>query len=148
MGLPTKTIDSNVPVKRWPFDYSTEEIKNSLGSFEQEYQQHATGELVHNDILGFAPAGVIEWLVDDQVIINRDGSWFINYYPYHQSWRHRYDAMRELQSRRAYAKRMELKQLDNKHDQMISGTTMMTQNSQDDLEWEENNGIRVDDIPF
>lgn len=136
-----KDATQNKPVeqpRRWPFDYSTEEIKNSLGGFEQLYQGHATGALVHNDILGMTPQGVIDWLFSENIILEKDGAWFICYYPY-QSWSSKYRGMREIQSRRAFAKRKELQSLDKEVEKVA-----------DDMSWldEEKEEIDVSKIPF
>jgi hypothetical protein len=147
-----KTATQNKPIeqpRRWPFDYSTEEIKNNIGDFELTYQDHATcatGVLVHNEILGFTPQGIIDWLVEENIIMEKDGAWFVCYYSY-QSWSSKYRGMREIQSRRAFAKRMELRQLDDTKEKVVAAVSAPAK-SEEDLEWEIANGIKISEIPF
>jgi hypothetical protein len=145
-----KTATQNKPVeaiRRWPFDYSTDEIKNSVGDFETIYATHCTGARIHNEILGHIFQGIEDWCAEEKAITQKNGQWFIQYYLFNNWWRPKYDGMRELQSRRGYAKRMELRQLDEKKEEVVSAVSMR-EKSADDLEWELKNGIKIEEIPF
>jgi len=103
-------IEYYVPIKRWPNDYTTEEIRGDLGDFEKQYLEHCVGERISNGILGHTYQRILDWCIKEG-IINKKGN-AVFYQTYHNWWRHKEEGMRELWSRRDYAKRMELRDLD------------------------------------
>lgn len=96
--------------ERCIWEYTTDELKNILGNFEEEYNSHMTGEVIHNAILGFVNQGTIDHALEIGAITRRkfknrnNDEWF--YYvklPEYYDYQLKYGALRELISRREYA---------------------------------------------
>lgn len=155
MQQATQTERYKPPVESriWPRDYSTDQIKMELAEFEKYYNEACKGEKVHNDILGNTFQGVVDYAVEFGAIIDKSGYWFIKESGW-KYWDRKYRGMCELRSRRAYAKMMEAKHYDEEA-QKISPPPIeepkLENNkikTEDDLEWEERNGMRIEDLPF
>ncbi len=83
------------------FDYTTEELKQLIGNFEKEYNENATGEIVHNDILGPVKAGTVNHAVKSGAITG-DGKFIL--LPRYREYNQKHLALRELIGRRDYAR--------------------------------------------
>lgn len=91
--------------RRWPDDYSTEEIKRELGSFEQEYLSHLDGERVGGP--GYWK-GIQEWAIENGWLARKGNNIaLVQYSDNSVPWLKLYHGMRELQYRREYAKKQE-----------------------------------------
>lgn len=113
-----KKFETSQPVeeikRNWPYEFTTEEIRAELGTFETEYIKNCTGQLIRNDILGFVNQGLVAWALLKKWIVNqiREGQqyYFVSL-PAYYTFQKLYSGMKELQSRREYSKRMENIQL-------------------------------------
>lgn len=109
-----KTV--NVITKKMNWEYSIEELKAIIGNFEKEYKENATGRTVRNEILGWVKEGTIKRALMTRAIVKHevDGKdiYFINL-PEYRDYQEKHNAMRELISRRSYAKRKNLENLES-----------------------------------
>ena len=98
------------------WDYTTEELKAIIGNFEKEYSENATGKTVRNEILGWVKEGTIKRALMMRAIVKHevDGKdiYFINL-PEYRDYQEKHNALRELISRRSYAKRKDLENLES-----------------------------------
>lgn len=88
-------------------DYTKEELHSILGNFEEEYNQSATGKSIHNEILGYVKEGTIDHALRIGAITKHDVNgkdiYFIKM-PEYNDYHKKINALRELISRRDYAK--------------------------------------------
>ena len=93
--------------RNWPYEFTTEEIKAELGTFETEFEKNYTGPKTHNEILGPTVQGIVDWALANKWIFKReDGNYFVilpGYYEYKKLLL----GLQEIKCRREYAKREE-----------------------------------------
>lgn len=90
-------------------EMTTEELKEIIGDFERQYEEHKTGAIIHNDILGDEHEGIIEWALATDVITRKKSgelSYCFIVEPEGIEWTRKRDAMRELRGRRKYAEKL------------------------------------------
>lgn len=89
------------------WEYTTEELKSIIGNFEEEYNESATGKVVRNTILGHVRQGTVDHALKFGAItihnINSKDVYFIKL-PEYNDYYEKENAMRELISRRDFAK--------------------------------------------
>lgn len=97
-------------------DFSTDELKNILGSFEKEYNENATGETIHNEVLGFVKQGNVNHALRLEAITEHKNVYYVKL-PEYRNYDLKVRTLNELNCRRAYAKKMnkqDLSELENK----------------------------------
>ena len=169
MGFKRPVTDEKlIVVKRWPADFTTDEIKSELGNFEREYEEACTGNRVNNPAIGNTFQGVVDMAMGYfQAItkkeINGKEVWFVTRIGY-PIWCKKTAGMTELRSRRSFAKKKELQHLEKQAETIgaidpadelgfnipLEDNIGVPENERinDDREWEEKNGIKISDIPF
>ena len=89
------------------YEMTTEELKEVLGDFERQYTEHQTGEIIHNQILGYEHEGVIEWCLETEMIAKKTGDGDEQDYYFLTmegiEWQKKLNAYKELLVRRKYA---------------------------------------------
>ena len=116
-------------------EMTIDELKDLLGDFEDRYSGACVGDRVSHPILGRTYQGIIDFALAEKAIVIRNKNYYVRHDIYHNWWRPKFEARQELQCRREYAKKCELKGLDE------------IAKSFPKLE-EESEGINVDKIPF
>ena len=86
------------------WEYLSEELKTIIGDFEKEYHEATTGEVIHNEILGYVHEGNIEHALRIGAITKKDNDYFIKL-PEFRDYQLKYSALRELIGRRDYAQK-------------------------------------------
>ncbi len=87
---------------------TTGELKDLIGTFEDDYIAHCIGPRVRHLSLGLTFQGIVDWAISQRVLTS-DGR--VRYEIYHNWWRPKYEAMQELRCRRSFAEKKELEQL-------------------------------------
>ena len=102
----------NVEKKIW--EYTPEELRSVLGNFEKEYNENATGEVIHNEILGYVAEGTIEHALRIRAItkknINGKDVYFVKL-PEYGDYNLKLRVLGEVISRRGYASKKDLDRL-------------------------------------
>ena len=125
MGF-TKTPEKK-DKRRYPYGYTTDELKVFMGDFEKYYNEACVGKKIRNSILGNTFEGVLKYAIEFGAITERDGAHFIGYNNF-EIWNRQYQAMKELQSRRAFAQRKENERLDNIGEQFVKEKEILVEN--------------------
>ena len=109
-----KTVSVINEKRMW--EYTKEELHSILGDFEKEYKEAATGEMIRNEILGYVKEGTVNRALMLRAIVkhNENGKdeYFINL-PEYRDYQEKYNAMKELASRRNYARKINEERFDN-----------------------------------
>ena len=139
------TQPAEIPI----WEYPTQELKDRIGNFEQEYKAHLTGEKVHNAILGPTKQGIVDWAIEFGAIIKKEDfrgcyeDWRV-VLPGYYDWAKKRSALSELQSRREYAERKESEAhiaVENQEEQLQNEIRA------DIFAWPKDD-IKPEDIPF
>jgi hypothetical protein len=110
--------ENNYPievVRRWPDQYSTEEIRLIIGNFEEEYKSHANNARVNNHVLGKTSLGIVNWCVNKGYITEKTDHGGKRYHkvgPNYEEFNKFYSGMNELRIRREYVNKRHLEELD------------------------------------
>lgn len=96
------------PHNKFIGDYTTSELKSLVGNFEKEYNEHATGELVNNPILGPVKQGTVEHAIRVGAISHETINGVLEYrvrLPGYHSYQFKLNALRLLILRRGKARK-------------------------------------------
>ncbi len=95
------------------WEYSVEELKAIIGNFEREYNETATGEIIHNEILGYVKKGTVDYALKVNAIevktIKDKYVYFVKL-PGYTEYQNKLTALAELNGRREYAINKAVKQ--------------------------------------
>ena len=92
------------------WEYTTEELKAILGNFEKEYHEATTGEVIHNEILGYVHEGNVQHALRIGAITEHDNTYYVKL-PEYNNYQKKLNALDELFSRRDYAKKKNIENL-------------------------------------
>ena len=99
----TQQIAKVIDTQKNIWEYTLEELHSVLGSFEKEYHEATTGEIIHNEILGFVHEGNINHALQIGAITKHGENYFVKL-PEYREYNLKLRTLGELIERRKYAR--------------------------------------------